>query len=188
MSSSNSEGCGCLIIGFIILVVFSTVRNCTDKHASAPVISQPSTGYVAPSNYNSGSSTNYSPTVSEPYGTLQSGGRNNSNSELILKNDLSEPAYVKVIDNYGQVCATLYLRSNESYKLGIDPGNYKIKYVSGPSSEWRGTTHFFGLSSTFFSGNTSYIGYGDILTLTFIKSYSRNGSGSNLQKISEDEF
>ena len=187
MSSSNSEGCGCLIIGFVILVIFSTVRNCTDKHASAPVVSQPSTGYVAPS-YSSGSSTNYSPTRAEPYGTLQSGGRNNSDTQLILKNDLSDPAYVKVINSNGQVCATLYLRSNESYKLGVDPGNYKIKYVSGPSSEWRGTTHFFGLSSTFFSGNTSYIGYGDILTLTFIKSYSRNGSGSNLQKISEDEF
>jgi hypothetical protein len=187
MSSSNSEGCGCIIIGVVILMIFSAIKGCTDKHSSAPVVSQPSTGYVAPS-YSSGSSANYSPTVSEPYGTLQSGGRNNSGSELILKNNLSDPAYVKVINNNGQVCATLYLRSNESYKLGVDQGNYQIKYVSGPSNQWRGTTHFFGSYSTFFSGKTSYIGYGKILTLTFVKRYSRNGSGSNLQKISEDEF
>jgi len=186
MSDDGGRACGCLMILMIGLAV-TGYQSCTDKHSSAPVVSQPSTGYVAPS-YSSGSSANYSPTVSEPYGTLQSGGRNNSSSELILKNDLSDPAYVKVINNNGQVCATLYLRSKESYKLGVDQGNYQIKYVSGPSNQWRGTTHFFGSYSTFFSGNTSYIGYGDILTLTFVKRYSRYGSGGNLQKISEDEF
>jgi hypothetical protein len=186
MSDDGGKGCGCLVFIMIGLAV-SAYQSCTDKHSSAPVVSQPSTGYVAPS-YSSGSSVNYSPTVSEPYGALQSGGRENSDTELILKNSLSDPAYVKVINNNGQICATLYLRSNESYKLGVDPGSYTIKYVSGPSNQWRGTTHYFGSYSTFFVGHTSFIPYGNILTLNFYQTTSRYGSGNSLKKISEDEF
>lgn len=186
MSDDGGKGCGCLVI-IAVCLIFSGFKSCTDKHSSAPVVSQPSTGYVAPS-YSSGSSTNYSPTVSEPYGTLQSGGRNNSDTELILKNNRSDPAYVKVINNDGQICATLYLRSNESYKLGIDPGSYTIKYVSGSSSQWRGTTHYFGSYSTFYVGHTGFIPYGNILELTFYQTTSRYGSGNSLKKISEDEF
>lgn len=187
MSDDGGKGCGCLVI-IAFCLIFSGFKSCTDKHSSAPVLSQPSTGYVASNNYSSSSSTNYAPTVSEPYGALQSGGSNNSESELILKNNLSSPTYVKVINNYGQVCATLYLRSQESYKLGIDPGSYTIKYVSGPSNQWRGTTHFFGSYSSFYVGQTSYIGSGNILTLTFYQTTSRYGSGNSLKKISEDEF
>ena len=187
MSDDGGRGCGCLMFLMIGLAI-TGYQSCTDKHSSAPVVSQPSTGYIAPNSSSYTSSTNYAPTVSEPYCALQSGGSYNSESELILKNNLSNPTYVKVITNYGQVCATLYLRSQESYKLGVDPGNYTIKYVSGPSSQWRGTTHFFGSYSTFYVGKTSYIGSNDILTLTFYQTTSRYSSGSSLQKISEDEF
>jgi len=187
MSDDGGKGCGCLVL-IVIGLAISGFKSCTDKHSSAPVVSQPSTGYVAPSNSSSGSSTNYAPTISEPYGALQSGGSNNADAELVLKNNLSNPTYVKVINNYGQVCATLYLRSQESYKLGVDPGSYTIKYVSGSSSQWRGTTHYFGSYSTFFVGQTSYIGSGNILTLTFYQTTSRYGSGNSLKKISEDEF
>jgi len=187
MSDDGGKGCGCLVFILIGLAI-SGYQSCTDKHSSAPVVSQPSTGYVAPSTYSSRPSTNYTPTVSEPYGTLQSGGSYNTESELVLKNNLSNPTYVKVVDNYGQVCATLYLRSEESYKLGVDPGSYTIKYVSGPGSQWRGTTHYFGSYSTFYVGHTSYIGSGNKLTLTFYQTTSRYGSGRNLEKISEDEF
>jgi hypothetical protein len=187
MSDDGGKGCGCLVL-IVIGLAISGFKSCTDKHSSAPVVSQPSTGYVAPSNSNSGSSTNYAPTISEPYGALQSGGSNNADAELVLKNNLSNPTYVKVINNYGQVCATLYLRSQESYKLGVDPGSYTIKYVSGSSSQWRGTTHYFGSYSTFFVGQTGYIGSGNILELTFYRTSSRYGSGNSLKKISEDEF
>ena len=188
MSDDGGRACGCLMI-LIIGFAITGYQSCTNKHSSAPVVSQPSTGYVAPS-HSSGSSANYSPTISEPYGTLQSGGRNNAGSELILKNNRSDPAYVKVINNEGQICATLYLRSNESYKLGIDPGSYTIKYVSGSSNQWRGTTHYFGSYSTFYVGHTGFIPYGKILELTFYRTTSRygSGSGSSLGKISEDEF
>ena len=187
MSNNDSQGCGCLVI-FAIVAVVSVFKSCSDKHSSAPVVSQPATGYVAASSNTPPSSTPTIPTVSEPYGALQSGGLSNADAGLIIKNSLYKPAYVKVVNNFGQTCATLYLRAGESYELGINPGNYKIKYVSGPANQWRGTTHYFGSYSEFNSGDSDYIGYNQQLTITIYQTVSKYGSGSNVKKISEDDF
>ena len=188
MSNPNSDYTGCfVIIGIFVLI--SVFSNCNDKHSSAPVVSQPATGYVASSSYTPPPPPKPSiPTVSEPYGTLQTGGISNADAAINIKNNLYKPAYVKVVNDFGQVCATLYLRAGESYELGINPGNYKIKYVSGPANQWRGTTHYFGSYSEFNSGNTDYIGYNQRLTLTIYQTTSRYSSGSNVQKISEEDF
>lgn len=183
--SSNNNNCGCIIIA-VVLGVGSIISSCKDKHSSAPTVSQPATGYVAPAP----TRENSSPTVAEPYGTLQTGGFGRTVSALKLTNSMSNPAYVKIYDSSHSVCATLYLRAGESYELGVDPGSYLIKYVSGPSNEWRGTTHYFGSRSNFHSENSpTYIGANQKLTVTFVTRYSRyGGSNGSLRKIGEDEF
>jgi hypothetical protein len=169
-----------MIIG--VLSVVSMISKCNDKHSSAPKVSQPSTGYVAPAR-------SESPRVSEPFGQLQSGGFANSDAALKMINNLRDPAYVKVQDSYGRTRATIYLRAGESYELGVDPGSYRLKYVSGPSEEWRGTEHYFGSKSSYRAAALSYINSNQRLTVTFYQTVSRYGSGGNgMQKIGEDEF
>lgn len=180
--SANNQSCGCLIIAAVVIGVASLISKCNDKHSSAPTVSQPSTGYVAPAPY--------IPTVAEPSGQLQSGGLRGASAALKMTNNMSSPAYVKIVDGAGSLRATIYLRAGESYELGVSPGNYLIKYVTGPGSEWRGTTHYFGNSSSFYADKTpAYIGYNQILTVTFFTTVTRGGSGgSNLNKIGEDDF
>lgn len=179
--SAQDRGCGCLAI-FGVLLVIGMVSKCNDKHSSAPRMSQPSTGYVAPAPAES-------PRVSEPFGQLQSGGFANSESALKMTNNLRDPAYVKVQDSSGRTRATIYLRAGESYELGVDPGGYRLKYVSGPSEEWRGTEHYFGSKSSYRAATLSYINSNQRLTVTFYQTVSRYGSGGNgMQKIGEDEF
>jgi hypothetical protein len=179
--SAQDQGCGCLaIIG--VCVVIGLISKCNDKHSSAPRMSQPSTGYVSPAR-------SESPRVSEPFGQLQSGGFANSESALKMTNNLRDPAYVKVQDSSGRTRATIYLRAGESYELGVDPGGYRLKYVSGPSEEWRGTEHYFGSKSSYRAATLSYINSNQRLTVTFYQTVSRYGSGGNgMQKIGEDEF
>jgi hypothetical protein len=186
--SSQDQGCGCLaIIG--VCVVIGLISKCNDKHSSAPKVSQPSTGYVAPARSYDDPSRPSVPTVSEPFGQLQSGGFANSESALKMTNTLRDPAYVKVQDSYGRTRATIYLRAGESYELGVAPGGYRLKYVSGPSEEWRGTEHYFGSKSSYRAATLSYINGNQRLTVTFYQTVSRYGSGGNgMQKIGEDDF
>jgi hypothetical protein len=186
--SSQDQGCGCLaIIG--VCVVIGLISKCNDKHSSAPKVSQPSTGYVSPARSYDAPSSPSAPTISEPFGQLQSGGFADADAALKMINSLRDPAYVKVVDSSGRTRATIYLRAGESYALSVDPGSYTLKYVSGPSNEWRGTAHYFGSRSSFRSGRTSYIGTNQQLTVTFYQTVSRYGSGGKgLQKIGEDEF
>lgn len=179
--SLSERGCGCLVIIGVFSVV-SMISKCNDKHSSAPKVSQPSTGYVSPAR-------SESPRVSEPFGQLQSGGFANSESALKMTNNLRDPAYVKVQDSSGRTRATIYLRAGESYELGVSSGSYRLKYVSGPSDEWRGTEHYFGSRSSYRAANLSYINSNQRLSVTFYQTVSRSGSGSNgMQKIGEDEF
>ena len=180
--SSNNQSCGCLIVAAVVIGVASLISQCNDKHSSAPKVSQPSTGYVAPAPY--------IPTVAEPFGQLQSGGVRGASAALKMTNNMSSPAYVKIVDGAGSLKATIYLRAGESYELGVSPGNYLIKYVTGSGSEWRGTTHYFGKSSSFYADKTpAYIGYNEKLSVTFFTRVTRGGSGgSNLNKIGEDDF
>lgn len=187
--SSNNNNCGCIIILAAVIGVGSIISSCNDKHSSAPKVSQPSTGYVAPAPRYETPSRPVIPTVAEPYGQLQSGGFANSESALKMINNLRDPAYVKVQDSYGRTRATIYLRAGESYELGVDPGGYRLKYVSGPSEEWRGTEHYFGSKSSYRAATLSYINSNQRLTVTFYQTVSRYGSGGNgMQKIGEDEF
>lgn len=186
--SSNDQGCGCLaIIG--VCVVIGLISKCNDKHSSAPKVSQPSTGYVSPARSDDAPSRPSVPTVSEPFGQLQSGGFADSESALKMINNLSTPAYVKIQDSSGRTRATIYLRAGESYELGVDPGGYRLKYVSGPSDEWRGTEHYFGSKSSYRAATLSYINSNQRLTVTFYQTVSRSSSGGNgMQKIDEDDF
>jgi hypothetical protein len=97
---------------------------------------------------------------------------------------------VKVYDTSRNVRATIYLRAGESYELGVNPGSYLIKYVTGPGSEWRGTTHYFGSQSSFYSDKeTADIGSNEKLSVTFYTVVSRRGSGgTNLNRIGEQDF
>jgi hypothetical protein len=178
--SSNDQGCGCLaIIG--VCVVVSLFSRCNDKHSSAPKVSQPTTGYVSPARSSA-------PRVSEPYGQLQSGGFAGSESALKMTNNLKDPAYVKIQDSSGRTRATIYLRAGESYELDVDPGSYRLKYVSGPSDEWRGTEHYFGSKSNYRAASLSYISSNQRLTVTFYQAVSRSGGGGGMQKIDEEDF
>jgi hypothetical protein len=179
--SLSERGCGCLVIIGVFAVV-SMISKCNDKHSSAPKVSQPTTGYVSPAR-------SESPRVSEPFGQLQSGGFANSESALKMTNNLRDPAYVKVQDSSGRTRATIYLRAGESYELGVSSGSYRLKYVSGPSDEWRGTEHYFGSRSSYRAANLSYINSNQRLSVTFYQTVSRSGSsGNGMQKIGEDEF
>jgi hypothetical protein len=188
--SSNSNNCGCIIIIAVVLGVGSIISSCNDKHSSAPKVSQPSTGYVAPAPRYEIPSRPVIPTVSEPFGQLQSGGVIGASAALEMKNNMSTPAYVKIYDSSRNLKATIYLRVGESYELGVSPDSYLIKYVTGPSSEWRGTTHYFGSGSSFYSDKEpAYIGLNQKLSVTFFTRVTRGGSGgSNLNKIGEDDF
>jgi hypothetical protein len=178
--SAPNQSYGCFVI-IGILAVIGLISECNDKHSSAPKLSQPSTGYVSPAR-------SESPRVSEPFGQLQSGGFADSESALKMTNSLREPAYVKVQDSYGRTGATIYLRAGESYELGVDPGSYRLKYVSGPSDEWRGTEHYFGSKSSYRAASLSYINSNQRLSVTFYQTVSRSGSGGGMQKIDEDDF
>jgi hypothetical protein len=81
-----------------------------------------------------------------------------------------------------------YLRAGERYELGVDPGSYRLKYVSGPSDEWRGTEHYFGSKSSYRAASLSYINSNQRLSVTFYQTVSRSGSGGGMQKIDEDDF
>lgn len=179
--SSPNQSYGCFVI-IGVFAVIGLISKCNDKHSAAPTVSQPSTGYVSPAR-------SESPRVSEPFGQLQSGGFAHSESALKMTNGLRDPAYVKVQDSYGRTRATIYLRAGESYELGVDPGSYRLKYVSGPSDEWRGTEHYFGSKSSYRAASLSYINSHQRLTVTFYQTVSRSGSGGGgMQKIDEDEF
>jgi hypothetical protein len=179
--SLSERGCGCLVIVGVFSIV-GMISKCNDKHSSAPKVSQPTTGYVSPAR-------SESPRVSEPFGQLQSGGFANSESALKMTNNLRDPAYVKVQDSFGRTRATIYLRAGESYELGVSSGSYRLKYVSGPSDEWRGTEHYFGSRSSYRAANLSYINSNQRLSVTFYQTVSRSSSGSGgMQKIGEDDF
>ncbi len=179
--SASDRGCGCLVI-LGVFAVIAAISKCNDKHSDAPKLSQPATGYVAPRRPEVAR-------VSEPFGKLQSGGFGRTESALEMTNKLPHPAYVKVQDSSGMTRATVYLRAGESYELGVDPGRYRLKYVSGPGDEWRGTEHYFGSRSSFRAADTSYIGSNQRLSVTFFQTYGRSGSGGGgMQKIDEDEF
>ncbi len=183
----SERGCGCIAL-VAIFGVASLISQCNDKHSSAPKIRQPSTGYVAPASSQS-DERNSAPRVSQPFGKLQSGGVIGGEAALRMTNNMSTPAYVKVYEGHGSLFATIYLRSQESYELSINPGTYRIKYVTGPADEWRGTSHYFGSRSSFYSDKGSnYIASNQILSLTFYTQYTRGGSRGNLNKIDEDEF
>jgi hypothetical protein len=179
--SSNDQGCGCLAI-ISVCVVIGLISKCNDKHSSAPKVSQPSTGYVAPARTSV-------PTVAEPYGQLQSGGVAGASAALSMTNNMSKPAYVKVYDSSRNLRATIYLRAGENYQLGINPDSYLIKYVTGPGSEWRGTTHYFGSSSSFHADKEAvYIGRNQRLSVTFYTRVTRGGSSGSTTKIDEEDF
>lgn len=179
--SLTERGFGCLVI-FGVLWVIGAISKCGDKHSSAPTISQPRTGYVTAARHES-------PTVAEPSGQLQFGGFSDTESALRMINNLRDPAYVKIVDTSGRTRATIYLRAGENYELSVEPGQYSLRYVSGPGSEWRGTGHYFGSKSSFRAGSTGYIGSNQRLTVTFYQTVSRYGSGGRgLEKIGEDEF
>ncbi len=188
--SSNNNNCGCIIILAAVIGVGSIISSCNDKHSSAPRVSQPSTGYVAPAPRYEVPERPSIPTVAEPFGQLQSGGVIGASSTLKMINDMSTPAYVKIYDSSRNLRATVYLRAGESYELGVTPDSYLIKYVTGPGSEWRGTTHYFGSSSTFYSDKApDYIGQNQGLEVTFYTVVTRGGAGSqNLNRIGEEDF
>ena len=179
--SLSERGCGCLVIIGVFAVV-GMISKCNDKHSSAPKVSQPSTGYVAPARTSV-------PTVAEPYGQLQSGGVAGASAALSMTNNMSKPAYVKVYDSSRNLRATIYLRAGENYQLGINPDSYLIKYVTGPGSEWRGTTHYFGSSSSFHADKEAvYIGRNQRLSVTFFTRVTRGGSSGSTTKIDEEDF
>jgi hypothetical protein len=178
--SAQDRGCGCLVLFGIVLVI-GAISRCNDKHSSAPKVDQPRTGYVAPGR-------SAAPTVAEPFGKLQSGSFGRTESALEMTNKLPHPAYVKVQDSGGKTRATVYLRAGESYELGVAPGSYHLKYVSGPGDEWRGTEHYFGSRSSFRAADTSYIGSNQRLSVTFYQTLARSGGGRGLRKIDEEEF
>jgi hypothetical protein len=178
--SASERGCGCLVL-LGVFAVIGAISKCNDKHSGAPKVSQPATGYVAPRRAEPA-------TVSEPFGKLQTGGFGRTDAALEMTNKLPHPAYVKVQDASGATRATVYLRSGESYELGVDPGSYRLKYVSGPGEEWRGTEHYFGSHSSFRAADTSYIGYNQRLSVTFFQTYGRSGGGGGMRKIGEEEF
>jgi hypothetical protein len=188
--SSNNNSCGCIIIIAVVIGVSSIISSCNDKHSSAPKVSQPSTGHVTPSPRHETPYRPTIPTVAEPFGQLQSGGFAGASSALKMTNDMSTPAYVKVYDSSRILRATIYLRAGENYELGVSPDSYLIKYVTGPGSEWRGTSHYFGSSSTFYADKSpDYIGYNQRLSVTFYSVVTRGASGGgNLKKIGEDDF
>lgn len=190
MSSNNDSGCGCLIL-LAGLGVFQVYKSCTDKHNSAPIVSQPATGAIyapSPARPPERPVVDLAPTLSEPYGQLQSGGFSRGEAALRMTNSMGEPAYVKIVDGFGATRATIYLRANETYEMRVDPGSYSVRYVSGPGSEWRGTAHYFGSSSSFNAGGTDYIGQNQRLSLTFTKVRVRAGTPTNVRRISEEEF
>jgi len=188
--SSNNQGCGCVIPIAVVIGISSIISNCKDKHSSAPKVSQPSTGYVAPPPRYVAPERPYIPTVAEPFGQLQSGGVIGGRAAMSMTNNMSKPAYVKVYDSAMNLRATIYLRAGESYELGINPDSYLIRYVTGPGSEWRGTTHYFGSNSTFYSKKEAvYIGDNQKYSITFFTRVTRGGSGGgNLNSIKEEDF
>lgn len=84
---------------------------------------------------------------------MQSAGMVGASAALSMTHNMSKPAYVKIYDSSRNLHATIYLRAGEIYQLGVHPDNYLIKYVTGPGSEWRGTTDYFGSSSSFHADN-----------------------------------
>lgn len=178
--SAADRGCGCLVL-LVVFGAIGAVSKCNDKHSSAPKVGQPQTGYVAPR-------PSEARAVAEPFGKLQFGSFGRTESALEMTNKLPHPAYVKVQDSWGKTRATVYLRAGESYELGVDPGSYRLKYVSGPGEEWRGTEHYFGSRSSFRAADTSYIGSNQRLSVTFFQTYGRSGGGGGMRKIDEDEF
>lgn len=186
--SFPERGCGCIVIIGVLSAV-GAISRCNDKHSSAPRISQPSTGYVSPASRYETPSRPTVPTVAEPYGQLQSGGVVGASAALSMTNNMSKPAYVKVYDSSRNLRATIYLRAGESYQLGVHPDSYLIKYVTGPGSEWRGTTHYFGSSSSFHADNEAvYIGRNQRLSVTFFTRMTRGGSSGSTHKIGEEDF
>jgi hypothetical protein len=190
MSSNSDEGCGCLIIIALLFGVSQLYQSCTDKHSSAPTVSQPATGAIYASNtrVTQRPSVDLAPTLSEPYGQLQTGGFTRGDASLRMTNNMGNPAYVKIVDTYGITRATIYLRTSETYEMTVDSGSYSVRYVSGPSNEWRGTTHYFGSSSSFSAGKTDYIGQNQRLSLTFTRIRVRPGAQTNVREINESEF
>jgi hypothetical protein len=186
--SLSERGCGCIVI-IGVLSVISAISKCSDKHSSAPKVSQPSTGQVSGSSRYESSSRPAIPTVEEPYGQLQSGGVVGASAALKMTNNMSKPAYVKIYDSNRNLRATIYLRAGESYELGVHPDSYLIKYVTGPGTEWRGTSHYFGSSSTFHADkNATYIDTNQRLSVTFFTRVTRGGYSGNTTKIDEEDF
>jgi hypothetical protein len=187
--SSENNNCGCIIILAVVIGVGSIISSCNDKHSSAPKVSQPTTGYVEPAPTGRPAARPSVPTVAEPFGQLQSGGVVGASAALKMTNNMSKPAYVKVYDSNRNLRATIYLRAGESYELGVHPDSYLIKYVTGPGFEWRGTSHYFGSSSTFHADkNATYIGTNQRLSVTFYTRVTRGGYSGSTTKIDEEDF
>jgi hypothetical protein len=204
-----------MIIG--ALIIGGAIINDTGSRNKAPVLSQPETGPVrreAPSNrqtYTTPTPTpvftkpaytppapppptraqilDSNPIQAEPTPGLQ-GGSNVSGSDATLKliNHLPSPAYVKVVNGSGVTVATIYLRVQETHELRLPSGSYLVKNASGPATEWRGPTYYFGSSTSFHKGSYHDIGTNDILSLTLYRVVTKGYSAGGIPKITADEF
>lgn len=144
-----------------------------------PPISQPSTGVVAV----------YQPPVqTEPFQALMWGGYANSRTVIVLRNDMSDAAYIKVLRN-GSPHATVYLRPSETFRLPVATGHFSLRYVAGPSNQWRGEVHHFGSSSDYYMGGNQFLDDGDEWSIQLFSRYVRRGAaGSGAPRMSREEF
>lgn len=174
MSNGNPAGCLVLLgLGFGAAMI----HKACDK--TPPPIAQPSTGIV----------TVYEPPVqAEPSRALLWGGSANSSTLIVLKNDMSYAAYIKVIRD-GATHATVYLRPAESYRLPVTPGYFSLRYVAGPSDQWRGEEHHFGSRSEYYMGGAESLDDGDEWSIRLFSRYvRRGGGGSGPARMRREEF
>jgi hypothetical protein len=153
------------------------IAKACDK--TPPPVAQPTTGVVS----------SYEPPVrAEPYGTVLFGGQANSRTFIVLNNDMQDAAYIKVIRD-GAVHALVYLRPKESHRLSVAPGHFSLRYVAGPSNQWRGQDYHFGSSSSYFQGGGDRLDDGDEWTVRLYSRYVRRGvGGGGVPKIGQEEF
>lgn len=183
MSNGNPTGCLVLLgIGFGVAMI----NKACDK--TPPPISQPATGVVAVYQPPAPPVTYQPPVQAEPSQALLWGGYANSRTVIVLQNDMSDAAYIKVLRN-GVPHATVYLRPSETYRLPVATGYFGLRYVAGPSNQWRGEEHHFGSSSRYFMGGSQTLDDGDEWTIRLFSRYVRRGAGGpGAPRISREEF
>lgn len=122
----------------------------------------------------------------EPELALLTGGVPAGDCALELVNTLPASAYLKIFNLNGLV-ATAYLRSHEKIQITLHPDQYSVKYASGPASEWRGTTAYFGSQTRFYhDGKFEPLVANQILTLTLFQRIG--GTVEGLTPINADDF